>query len=355
MTSLIPYEDFAEDEQMNLGKANGNIFYRRSGLEGVHDGQVLVRLKSRRFILLDYSIIPNQMQTSFYHSRIPPGAGTATCCSTSTKCSKVGVPVLLYDSHPQETPSLYVRSGLCFTCQRNLNESRRAQRKSTKRKATTFNNNNDDNNDHSGEANIIYAVGPQAKYFQIHNDDDDDDKKPITLRSDAIILNGTTLEGLPIQPPLQDSKSVREMGFLLEQSVRDALVDTERLRQESSSSFDDDDLLVTTTTTTTTSDEETIQALYHKAFTKLHTSILLLSHWKTAWDNNNSNNSNYNINHNTHYKRGGGAMESGVVDSGVVSLLMAADKRDGSASSVIVEHAAAAASSSGGLEAAFEV
>jgi hypothetical protein len=128
---ILPPEEFAEDLDIRLGRANGNIYHRKAGVEGVHDGQVMVRLKKKRFVILDYSIIPNendvQAAQNASHITIPPGAGKTSC--TNTDCNKVGVPVLLYDSDPSEPPSLYMRSGLCFTCQRNLNEKRRTQRK----------------------------------------------------------------------------------------------------------------------------------------------------------------------------------------------------------------------------------
>jgi len=124
-------EEFAEDLDLRLGRANGNIYQRRPGVEGVNDGQVMVRLKKKRFVILDYSIIPTdadrEMAESNPHISIPGGAGRLSC--TNADCNKVGVPVLLYDSDPGEPASLYMRSGLCFTCQRNLNEKRRTQRK----------------------------------------------------------------------------------------------------------------------------------------------------------------------------------------------------------------------------------
>lgn len=128
---ILSPEEFAEDLEIRLGRANGNIYHRKPGVEGVHDGQVMVRLKKKRYVILDYAIIPNEhdIQTAqnVSHITIPPGAGKQSC--TNADCNKVGVPVLLYDSDPSEPPSLYMRSGLCFTCQRNLNEKRRTQRK----------------------------------------------------------------------------------------------------------------------------------------------------------------------------------------------------------------------------------
>jgi hypothetical protein len=143
---ILPLEDFAEDLDLRLGRANGNVFQRRPGIEGSHDGQVMVRLKKKRFIVIDYSIVPNEMdlQASAMnpHINVPLGAGITKCTGkvvnaaaegvgsgSVVQCQKVGVPVLLYDSEPNEPASLYLRSGLCFKCQRNLNEKRRTQRK----------------------------------------------------------------------------------------------------------------------------------------------------------------------------------------------------------------------------------
>jgi hypothetical protein len=140
---ILPLEDFAEDLDLRLGRANGNVFQRRPGIEGCHDGQVMVRLKKKRFIVIDYSIVPNEhdLQASAMnpHINVPLGAGVTKCTgkvvgpagegSPLVQCQKVGVPVLLYDSEPNEPASLYLRSGLCFKCQRNLNEKRRTQRK----------------------------------------------------------------------------------------------------------------------------------------------------------------------------------------------------------------------------------
>lgn len=163
---ILPLEEFAEDLDLRLGRANGNVFQRRPGVEGCHDGQVMIRLKKKRFIVIDYSIVPNEhdLQASAMnvHINVPLGAGVTKCNgkihqigpappglspeggdaptipvhlqgfqknTVVTQCHKVGVPVLLYDSEPNEPASLYLRSGLCFKCQRNLNEKRRTQRK----------------------------------------------------------------------------------------------------------------------------------------------------------------------------------------------------------------------------------
>ena len=111
------FERIAHD---NLGNANGNIYTSKAGVPGEHDGQVYVRLKKKRFIVIDYTILPNDadltVASSLAYVEIPSGAGKQVC--TDKACSKVGVPIKLYDSNPEDKVSLYLRSGLCFGCQR---------------------------------------------------------------------------------------------------------------------------------------------------------------------------------------------------------------------------------------------
>mmetsp|Transcript_12398 Transcript_12398/g.14213 ORF Transcript_12398/g.14213 Transcript_12398/m.14213 type:complete len:90 (-) Transcript_12398:2143-2412(-) len=45
---ILPLEEFAEDLDLRLGRANGNVFQRRPGVEGCHDGQVMIRLKKKK-------------------------------------------------------------------------------------------------------------------------------------------------------------------------------------------------------------------------------------------------------------------------------------------------------------------
>ena len=104
---LAPSE-FAEDLEVNLGRANGNIYQRKPGVPGVHDGQIMVRLKKKRFIIIDYSIVPTNEDTQAAelssHIHIPIGAGKQIC--TQSDCPKIGVPALLWDSDPNEPASL---------------------------------------------------------------------------------------------------------------------------------------------------------------------------------------------------------------------------------------------------------
>jgi len=117
--------EFQEDVLKRLGRANGNIYHRKPGVESLHDGQIMVRLKKKRFIVLEYGVDPDELQG--YDVPVPAGAGRQKC--SNPDCTKIGVPILLFDSSPEEPASLYLRSGLCFTCQRSLNEKRRTQRK----------------------------------------------------------------------------------------------------------------------------------------------------------------------------------------------------------------------------------
>jgi hypothetical protein len=109
----VPYEEFADDVEHRLGRANGNVHVRKPGLEGVHDGQIMVRLKKKRFVFLDYGIEPNESDLLFAeaspHVKILDGAGRRKC--TMASCAKIGVPVCLWDSEPEEVDSLYLRSG----------------------------------------------------------------------------------------------------------------------------------------------------------------------------------------------------------------------------------------------------
>lgn len=297
---VLPMEDFEEDLDLRLGRANGNIYHRRPGVEGAHDGQVMVRLKKKRFIVIDYSIVPSDedLQTAAMspHISCPPGAGKTKC--VTPECSKVGVPVLLYDSDPTEPASLYLRSGLCFVCQRNLNEKRRTQRK---------------RGSDAGGSSLIYAVGPGQKKFKLNGG-------VIELNSDAIILNAPA-DGAKSH---SDGFGFHEIGMDLQSTVQGAVHDTDRLvhavsgnTTTTSTGSDvvdiaataaaaavaavgdgDNELSMTDEATnaavdatngllngdTPTHTSEDISALYDTAFSSLSKSIYYLSQWKQSWD-----------------------------------------------------------------------
>ena len=64
-TIILPIAEFANELEVKLGRANGNIYIRKPGVEGLHDGQIMVRLKKKRFVILDYAIIPNQADINY--------------------------------------------------------------------------------------------------------------------------------------------------------------------------------------------------------------------------------------------------------------------------------------------------
>jgi hypothetical protein len=53
-TICLRPEDFADDAERCLGRENGNTYQRKPGLDNVHDCQIMVRLKKKRFIIIDY-------------------------------------------------------------------------------------------------------------------------------------------------------------------------------------------------------------------------------------------------------------------------------------------------------------
>jgi hypothetical protein len=308
---IVPLEQFSDDLDRHLGRANGNIYLRKPGVEGVHDGQIMVRLKKKRFIVVDYGIVPTQadLQAAAIHAHVatPDGAGKTKCITPN--CPKVGVPVLLYDSDPSEAASLYLRSGLCFTCQRNLNEKRRTQRK---RKS----------DDVQG--------GQRVK----HNG------QIIDLSSDALVINGP-MDGVKKHA---DGFTPEELAADLHTLMREALADTERLltglqpNPETSAvayaaaaaaaavnnHLIPSDIAVTSAAVdasssgliaqqqqqqqqhhiTSADDDDETDVLYEKAFTSASKALYLLTQWKASWDASNAN----------------------VHDQAMMPLLMAADK-----------------------------
>lgn len=115
--------------QENLGYQPGHYFHVDMGIPGVHDGQVLLRISDSRTVLLDYGIHPTSEERAeamkLPHVRILEGSGSEEC--RTPDCYKVGVPLVLYDSHPQETlnQSILFKTGKCFACAQASVTSRR--------------------------------------------------------------------------------------------------------------------------------------------------------------------------------------------------------------------------------------
>lgn len=97
---ILPFEEFSVDLEHNLGRANGNCYQRKPGVPNMHDGQIMVRLKKKRFVVLDYSIAPTPSDIALAsvtpHIKCPVGAGTAKCTSSLLNCPKIGMPVCLF-------------------------------------------------------------------------------------------------------------------------------------------------------------------------------------------------------------------------------------------------------------------
>lgn len=166
------------------------------------------------------------------------------------QCSKVGVPVCLYDSDPLQPDPLYLRSGLCYSCQRNLNEDRRGKKRN---QGTSIS--------HSDSPNILYALGSGTKKLRIG-------KSTIFLKDDAIIINGKSQSWRTHS----DSYTYAEIGRDLVPLTQEALQETTRLVESTPS-------LAEASPSRSSSE---IDALYDKAFQSMSKALFLLSEWKSS-------------------------------------------------------------------------
>jgi len=263
----------------------------------------MVRLKKKRFIILDYSIVPSprDIAAAALSPQIlcPNGAGKQKCVDPD--CTKVGVPIMLYDSDPEQPSSLYLRSGLCFLCQRILNEKRRTQRK---RKSDVVGGANAASSarggggghhhhhhhhhlasgslttatDAAGNPLQGYHTDPAQKRFRFHGE-------VLDLNPDAIIINGP-LEGTRHHEP---GYEYPEISTDLQTIANNAVAQTAKLTGAA---------LSLSPSVTVTADEENTNgagneitaardemlATYEMAFLGMSKGIFLLSQWKASWD-----------------------------------------------------------------------
>jgi len=212
-------------------------------------------------IILDYGHVPNlqdyEIERQVSHIRIPDGAGTKQC--KTKDCPRIGVPCLLYDSEPNEPTSLYLRGGLCFTCQRNLNEKRRTQRK---RK--------------SDEQQTTSVVGGDLAMPRLSsgvsrvkfNDE------IIDLNPDAVVINGpvggVSRQGPGYQYPEISSDLLRIIGDLSQETLS--------LMQQSGA--------LGMQQPNGTASSTSVDALYQQAFLSVSKATFLLTQWKASWDEN---------------------------------------------------------------------
>lgn len=304
---IVPPSEFASDERDNLGRANGNVYQRVPGVAGVHDGQIMVRLKKKRFIVIDYSVVPTEEDMMEAKSspqiKIFEGAGRKKC--TINNCGKIGVPVCLFDSEPNETDSLYLRSGMCFTCQRNLNEKRRTERKRTN-KAT---------DPSTSSPSLIYAIGPSQKKFKLNG-------STITLNNDAVIINGA-VEGIKYAG---EGYGFQEIGPDMQDLVHEAAADVAHLVNAVSTGAE-----AAAAVAGVGGVGDDVTTLYEKAFKSLNAAIFLLSQWKSSWDTAVHTAMDPSL---ADAVASAAAVAAAAADgteqgSNMVSLLLAADKRKG--------------------------
>mmetsp|Transcript_24286 Transcript_24286/g.49779 ORF Transcript_24286/g.49779 Transcript_24286/m.49779 type:complete len:349 (-) Transcript_24286:143-1189(-) len=268
---ILPYEEFQYDENKKLGNANGNFYQRKPGVENVHDGQIMIRLKKKRFVILDYGYVPSEeeheMAKTIPHVSIPKGAGVAKC--NTQGCERIGVPIMLYDSDPDEPPSLYLRGGLCFSCQRNLNEKRRTNKKRKKSECID-------------RADEVGAV-PESKDFPAGQFLADVASYPpttlnrvrangefIDLDSDAIIING------PV-----DGTRKRGLGYQHREIRNDILGYVREISEEAKTLMAHESL-----------SPGQVQQLYEKTFLSLSKATFLLTQWKASYDEEIANTAN---------------------------------------------------------------
>lgn len=223
----------------------------------MNDGQIMVRLKKKRFIILDYGHIPNahdyEIAKGSPHITIPNGAGRSKCATKD--CPRVGVPVLVYDSEPDEPMSLYLRGGLCFSCQRNLNEKRRTQRK---RKSDGH---------PVGEVRIggdVPSVGSASGNCSRYRYND----QIVDLNPDAVVINGP-VDGTRTRGP---DYRCPEIGSDLIRIVSELSQETLSLIQHSSG-------VVGMPPTAISVDRS-----YRRAFLSASRATFLLTQWKSSYD-----------------------------------------------------------------------
>lgn len=270
----LPY-DMQYDVEHKLGRANGKIFIRQPGLEGKHDGQIMVRLKKKRFIIIDYT------------------TGKRACATNG--CNKNAIPTLLYDSDPTQQTSLYLRSGLCFTCQRRVNEKRRSPRKSTS---------NGNNTDHMSVVSSM-SITSSPPFFS-------SSKKVLPSTLVAIPQGLEIPENAMLSPcwkrmrgtpPAAAAAAATGTHYLSPPIVIDGSVDGAR---PASVNYDHtciaQDLQATSNSLSCSSNElvnissnvshhcstDEVQAVYEKAMRMAQKAVYQLSQWKVSWDSHNS-------------------------------------------------------------------
>lgn len=172
---------------------------------------------------------------------------------------------------------------MCFTCQRNLNEKRRTERKRVSKSSNAAHSSDGD-----GSPSLLYAIGPCQKKFKING-------STILLNADATIVNGS-IDGAR---QCGEGYGFQEIGADIQALARESLTNVDTLINavsgnagatvepmsaeaaanavvEASSGLIDGE--------THDASPSSINALYDRAFKSLNKSIYLLTQWKTSWD-----------------------------------------------------------------------
>lgn len=266
---ILPPSEFAQDAEQRLGRANGNTYQRRPAVENVHDGQIMVRLKKKRYIIIDYSLIPTESDLEAVrdlpHVVVPEGAGERLCATR--ECPRIGVPLQLFDSEPDEPASLYLRGGLCFSCQRTLNEKRRTQRK---RKSDVVLEARHAGAMHRGIGGI--GIGPvlpqQQQQYRLNG-------SVLDLNPDAVIINGP-IEGTRTRgPDYQYPRIGQDLLHLVSEIQRGshALLSTAYRNQSMGAA-------------SANASVTQINGLFQNTFRDMSRATYLITQWKASWDEN---------------------------------------------------------------------
>jgi hypothetical protein len=235
----------------------------------------------------------------------------------TSKCPKVGIPVCLYDSDPTEPDPLYLRVGLCFQCQRNLNEQRRAEKKRPGVHSRKLEEDCDygladnpnplypvkrhkDGKRHldqsayaaSHEA-IIEGMRPWSEGYGFREMGPNLVRWTQEVGQDVVRLVQSASPGYPLPPPPLHHTGATNSTGAVESAMEDPSSTTEASQHHHPYVYSN---TVATTSHNGThapkshgdggveANPEAINLLYSKVFQTLHKSLFLLSQWKLSWD-----------------------------------------------------------------------
>ena len=166
------------------------------------------------------------------------------------------MPVQLYDSDPSEPPSLYLRGGLCFSCQRTLNEKRRTQRK---RKSDAV-------DEEGGSLHHPPTNASNQQRYRLNG-------SVLDLNPDAVIINGP-IEGTRTRGPDYPFPRIgQDLVHLVNEITRgtNALFHTAYHAQQMR-------------TLGSPASVAQINGLFQSTFRDMSRATYLITQWKASWD-----------------------------------------------------------------------